>query len=50
MLSFDSVEGIFGLRLDLSDWTALKAEFRDTRAFDLKTTQYEGILNWSWGF
>jgi hypothetical protein len=50
VLSFDTVEGIFGLRLDLSDWTALKAEFRDTHAYDFKTTQYEGILNWSWGF
>jgi hypothetical protein len=50
VLSFDTVEGIVGLRVDLSDWTALKAEFRDTHAFDLKTTQYEGILNWSWGF
>jgi hypothetical protein len=48
--SFDTIEGIGGLRLDLTDWTALKAEYRQTRAQDTKTTIHEGVLNWSWGF
>jgi hypothetical protein len=48
--SFDTAEGIVGLRVDLSDWTALKAEYRQTRAYDVRTTTYQGLLNWSWGF
>ena len=44
------VQGIAGLRVDLSDWTALKAEYRQTREYDLHVTDYTGILNWSWGF
>ena len=48
--SFDTIEGIGGMRLDLTDWTALKAEYRQTRAQDTRTTVYEGVLNWSWGF
>lgn len=48
--SFDTAGGIVGLRLDLSDWTALKVEYRQTHAYDTASTQYEGILNWSWGF
>jgi len=48
--SFDTIEGIAGLRLDLTDWTALKLEYRQTRAWDVHTTLYEGVLNWSWGF
>jgi hypothetical protein len=48
--SFDTLEGIAGLRLDLTEWTALKAEYRQTRAGDTHTTLYEGALNWSWGF
>jgi hypothetical protein len=49
-LSFDTVRGIGGIRVDLSDWTALKAEYRYTKALDSSTTFQEGILNWSWGF
>ena len=48
--TFDSLEGIVGLRLDLTDWTALKVEYRQTKMWDLHLTQYDGILNWSWGF
>ena len=48
--SFDSVKGIAGLRLDLSDWTALKAEYRYTRNIDMASTLQELIVNWSWGF
>lgn len=50
VVSFDTVEGIAGLRIDLSDWTALKAEYRITRTVDRSTTFQEGIVNWSWGF
>ncbi len=48
--TFDSLEGILGLRFDLTDWTALKVEYRQTKEWDLHITQYDGILNWSWGF
>jgi hypothetical protein len=50
--SFDTVEAIVGMRLDLSDWTALKAEYRYTNSLDRDTNAVvqEGILNWSWGF
>lgn len=48
--SFDLLEGIVGLRIDLSDWTALKAEYRQTKQWDRRDTAYTGILNWSWGF
>jgi opacity protein-like surface antigen len=48
--SFDTAQGIAGLRVDLSDWTSLKAEYRYTRILDRSETTHEGILNWSWGF
>jgi hypothetical protein len=48
--TFDSLEGIVGLRFDLTDWTALKVEYRQTKQWDLHVTQYDGVLNWSWGF
>ena len=48
--TFDSLEGIAGLRFDLTDWTALKLEYRQTKQWDLHVTQYDGVLNWSWGF
>ena len=48
--SFDTAEGIVGIRIDLSDWTALKGEYRFTRALDTTTDLQEGLLNWSWGF
>ena len=48
--SFDSLKGIVGVRIDLTDWTALKAEYRQTREDDKNRTIYEGLLNWSWGF
>jgi hypothetical protein len=50
MASFDTVEGIAGLRLDVSDWSALKAEYRLTRILDRDATTHQGVLNWSWGF
>ena len=48
--SFDTLEGIAGLRIDLSDWTALKAELRETRLLDRSVSIREGLVNWSWGF
>ena len=48
--SFDSLEVIGGLRVDLSDWTAIKAEYRQTKEWDKRATAYTGIVNWSWGF
>ncbi len=48
--SFDSLGEIVGLRIDLSDWTALKAEYRHTSNRDMSTSVDEGVLNWSWGF
>ncbi len=48
--TFDSLEGLLGLRFDITDWTALKVEYRQTKAWDIHLTQYEGVLNWSWGF
>lgn len=47
---FDTFEGIGGVRIDLSDWTALKAEYRQLRFLDDGRTIYEGIVNWSWGY
>jgi len=48
--SFDTIQGIGGIRFDLSDWTAIKAEYRQAHAYDRGTTTYLGVLNWSWGF
>jgi len=48
--SFDTMQGLVGLRVDLSPWTALKAEYRYTRLFDPSHTTHQGIVNWSWGF
>ena len=50
VVSFDTVEGIVGLRLDISDWSALKLEYRATRSLDTSTNLQEGLINWSWGF
>jgi hypothetical protein len=49
--SFDTVDAILGLRIDLSDWTALKAEYRYTNSLDRDDAiVHEGLLDWSWGF
>jgi hypothetical protein len=48
--SFNTTEGVLGLRLDLSDWTALKAEYRNTRLWNHRLSIQEWLLNWSWGF
>jgi hypothetical protein len=48
--SLDTTSFVAGLRLDLSDWTALKAEYRNTNALDRKLVTQQAIINWSWGF
>jgi len=48
--SFDTVQGIVGLRVDLSAWTALKFEYRYTDLLDRSFVTHQGIVNWSWGF
>jgi hypothetical protein len=48
--SFDTVQAIVGLRVDLSDWTALKGEYRYTDLLDRDYVSHEGVINWSWGF
>jgi hypothetical protein len=48
--SFDSSQAIVGLRADLSDWTALKGEYRYTRFVDRSETTHQGVVSWSWGF
>jgi hypothetical protein len=48
--SFNTFKGIAGLRVDLSDWTALKAEYRRTSYLDSSTSLQEFVVNWSWGF
>jgi hypothetical protein len=50
-VAFNTLEGIAGMRCDLSDWTAIKAEYRQTHYLDGFAGDFrEGIINWSWGF
>jgi hypothetical protein len=48
--SFDTIQGILGVRYDLSDWTALKAEYRQTHDYITTGAVYQWLVNWSWGF
>jgi hypothetical protein len=48
--SFNTAKAIVGLRVDLTDWTALKGEYRLTRSYDMRSTFQEGIVDLSWGF
>jgi hypothetical protein len=48
--SFDTVDALAGLRFDLTDFTALKAEYQYTKAFDTSQVTHLGTINWSWGF
>jgi hypothetical protein len=45
----DELEGVVGLRIDLTDWTAIRAEYRATRMYS-DDVRHAGILQWSWGF
>jgi hypothetical protein len=50
-VSFNTVKGILGTRVDLSDWTAIKFELRQTHYLDGFAGDFrEAVLNWSWGF
>ena len=45
----DELEGLVGLRVDLTDWTALRAEYRAFRISN-DDVRHAGVLQWScWG-
>jgi hypothetical protein len=46
---FDQVDGLVGIRVDLTDWTALRAEYRATKIAHDDIT-HVAVLQWSWGF
>jgi hypothetical protein len=47
--TFDELEGIAAIRVDLTDWTAVRAEYRATKiAHD--DLVHLGVVQWSWGF
>jgi len=48
-ISTDDLTVNLGLRYDLSTWNALKAEYRFTRSYDLKTQVHEVFLSWNFG-
>jgi hypothetical protein len=43
--SFDTLNAIGGVRLDLSDWTALKAEYRHTSYLDSSSSTLNGFTD-----
>jgi hypothetical protein len=47
--TFDELEGLGGIRVDLTDWTAIRAEYRATRVAQMDVVHL-GVLQWSWGF
>ncbi len=49
--SLDELELIAGTRIDTSDWSALKFEYRFVNAkSQALVPRHEGVVNWSWGF
>ena len=48
-LELDVAGGIAGLRLDVSTWSAVKAEYRLDRLVDLHATRHTGYLSWQFG-
>jgi hypothetical protein len=48
-IDLDVAEGIAGLRVDLSTWSALKAEYRHARSFDQARTTRTVYLSWQFG-
>jgi hypothetical protein len=46
---FDQVDGLVGVRVDLTDWTALRVEYRATKIAHDDITHL-GAVQWSWGF
>jgi hypothetical protein len=45
----DELEGLVGIRFDLTDWTAIRAEYRATR-IERDDVRHAGFIQWSWGF
>jgi hypothetical protein len=45
----EELEWIGGVRFDLTDWTAVRAEYRATKLGDGDVAQ-QGVLQWAWGF
>jgi hypothetical protein len=45
----DEIDGIAGLRFDLTAWTSLRAEYRFTHPTGMDDV-HEGVLQWAWGF
>ena len=48
-ITLGELEGIAGVRVDLTDWTAIRAEYNATSIADQKVV-HRGTLQWCWGF
>jgi hypothetical protein len=46
---FGELEGIAGIRVDLTDWTAIRGEYSATQLAQDKVV-HQGTLQWCWGF
>lgn len=46
----DELESIVGLRVDLTDWTAVRAEYRATKLGIREDVAHQGVVQWAWGF
>jgi hypothetical protein len=46
---FGELEGVAGLRVDLTDWTAIRGEYQATQLAHDKVVHL-GTLQWCWGF
>ncbi len=46
---FDQVDGMAGVRVDLTDWTAVRAEYTATKIAS-DDIRHECVVQWSWGF
>jgi hypothetical protein len=46
---FGELEGIAGLRVDLTDWTAVRGEYSATQLAHDRVV-HQGTLQWCWGF
>ncbi|HZU81900.1 MAG TPA: hypothetical protein VE987_03240 [Polyangiaceae bacterium] len=47
--TFDELEGVAGVRVDLTAWTAVRAEYRATQ-LARGDVAHLGVVQWSWGF
>ena len=46
LVQLDVVDGVGGVRLDVSTWSSLKVEYRLTRLVDLQETVHSGTASW----